>query len=71
MTNNQENSDKGFEGIGHFFVLEKKDLNQTKNFVNLLLTIKNKIQRINKIIKYKKITIKPNFKEIRNKIEKK
>ena len=69
MNSNQENSDKGFEDIGHFFVLEKKDLRHTENFVNFLLTIKKNFKRIKNLIKSKKIYIKPNFKEIKKEIE--
>ena len=69
MNSNQENSDKGFEDIGHFFVLEKKDLKYTENFVNFLLTIKKNFKRITNLIKSKKIYIKPNFKEIKKEIE--
>lgn len=70
MNSNQENSDKGFEDIGHYFVLEKKDLKHTKNFVNFLINIKRNIKRVKSLIKSKKKKIKPNYKEIKKEIEK-
>lgn len=65
---NQDNLDNNFEKIGHFFVLEKYDILQTKKFVNLILNLKNNQNRINKLIKYKKINIKTNIKKLRNSI---
>ena len=50
-------------------MLEKKDLKNTENFVNFLLTLKKNFKRIKNLIKSKKIYIKPNFKEIKKEIE--
>ena len=68
MAKNQENSYLGFEKIGHYLILEKKDLLKTNQFVNLLLNILNNFNRVEKLTETKKINIKPNYRKIRDTI---
>jgi len=45
MNNNQNLSDFDYEKLGHYFSLEKKDLNFSDKVVNLIfLMLKNRIQ---------------------------
>ena len=58
MNDNQNLSDFDYEKLGHYFSLEKKDLNYSDKIVNLIiLMLKNRIQ-IKKMMSKSTLNIK-------------
>ena len=64
MHKNQETNIESLEQIGHYFLLEKNDLNKSSKIVNLVKLIKLNFKRILKLKSNSRLKIKKNSKNI-------
>ena len=69
MYRNQETNIESLEQIGHYFLLEKNDLNKSSKIVNLVKLIKLNFKRIIKLKLNSKLKIKKSSKNIIKKLK--